>query len=194
MATAGGKKSSQFGQVLVWAVLGYFLALLLILEGPRLPGRWQGRVPLVLTHPDTSNITSPCSKNQPSLDAQADAVSVEAPNWPSTLPPAPWPFTGVQGFYAESDVTLSQWCNDTFSRQPLTAADYDGAYTPGGPCSMPGGLLETLESGSRELMVTVVGGSMTHGSGCYEGPVAGCQRAEPMKKSATANGVHGPAG
>ena len=125
----------------------------------------------VLRDPVPSNITRPCSSSQPSRESQADAVSVEAPSWPSTLPPAPWPFPGVQAFHSESDVALSQWCNDTFSRQhPLTAADYDGAYTPGGACSMPAGLLEALESGSRELTVAVVGGSMTHGSGCYEGP------------------------
>lgn len=39
---------------------------------------------------------------------------------------------------------------------------------------MPSDLLDALESGSREVVVTVVGGSMTHGVNCLEGHHSSC--------------------
>lgn len=73
-------------------------------------------------------------------------------------------------------MTLAPWCNATFSKKhPLTAADYERSFTPGGACSMPRGLLDALETGSREVTISVVGGSMTHGVKCLDGEHSSCR-------------------
>jgi len=167
MSVADRRSRYRAWQLVLLVGLGYLLALMLILSRPWLSGSQYSSMQLVMRAGAVSSNTSGhgCSKSQVALPSPA--ASTAAPNWPPSVPTAPWQFPGVWGAYSESDTTLTPWCNATFSKQhPLTPADYDRSFTPGGNCSMPHGLYDVLESGSRELVITVVGGSMTLGTNC----------------------------
>lgn len=168
MSAAGSRSRYWAWQLVLLVGLGYLLALMLILTGPWLSGSRHSSLKLVMRAAAGSSNTSEhgCSKSQVATPSPADSMA--APTWPPSVPTAPWQFSGVfPGAYSESDTTLTPWCNATFSKQhPLTPADYERSFKPGGNCSMPHELYDVLESGSRELVITVVGGSMTLGTNC----------------------------
>ena len=172
-----GSRSRYWACQLVKLVgLGYFLALMLLFSGTWLSGSQHSSIALVMKAAAVTSITKEQNCSQSRVRSPSTAFEMTAPGWPPSVPAAPWQFPGVNGVngsYSESDVTLTPWCNATFSKQhPLSAADYDRSFTPGGNCSMPHGLYDVLESGSRELVITVVGGSMTLGTNCLEGSMA----------------------
>jgi hypothetical protein len=90
--------------------------------------------------------------------------------WPFAPEQPRWAFKGVQkASMTDGEADLIPLCNATFvERHPLTDSDYERSYTPGGPCSMPPGLLQKIQSGAA-VKIIVVGGSMTRGRACFDG-------------------------
>jgi hypothetical protein len=92
-----------------------------------------------------------------------------------------WRVPGVKECNVEGDSSICSWCNATFTKQhPLSPQHFQRAYLPGRACSMPTVVLQKLQSG-EPLHVHVLGGSMTHGTGCNDGLRSGPACAWPSR-------------
>lgn len=93
-----------------------------------------------------------------------------------------WDFLGLMGScQSEGDPAICGWCNSTFSKQnPIAWEDRKRSYRQGGACGMPDSVLKKVQAGSN-VIISVVGGSMTHGNGCEEGGLTRQECAWPKR-------------